>query len=99
MRYENFIRMIGSEMWGNEPRNMRCREEIYKYIDAIEEIVKEGIEKGELRKGNPRIIATKIFGLLSDNLIHKIRDEEKIDFEELKLEYERIALRYVINKG
>ena len=95
-KYENFIRMIGSEMWGKGARNIHCREELYKYIDTIEGIIKEGIEKKELRNGNSRIIATKIFGLLSDNLIHKIRDEKEIDFEELKSEYESIVLRYVI---
>ena len=96
-KYENFIRMVATEMWGNEPRNVHCRKQLYKYIDNIEEIVKEGVKKGEIREGNTKIIATEIFGLLSGSLIHKIRNDESVDFNELKKEYEKLALKYIIS--
>ena len=42
VKYESFITIIASQMWGNEARHVKCRECVFSYIDKIEEIVKEG---------------------------------------------------------
>lgn len=59
MKYENFISILLSQIWGNEPRNKKCREFVFEYIKMIEEMIKEGIEKEELRPGDAGVIATR----------------------------------------
>ena len=48
MKYENIISILLSQIWGTEPRNLMCKEYLFEYIKTIENIVKEGIEKGEI---------------------------------------------------
>ena len=48
IKYENFISMLLSQIWGKEPRNKKCRDSVFEYINTIEDIIQEGIEKNEL---------------------------------------------------
>ena len=59
MKYESFITIIASQMWGNEPRNISCREKVFSYVDKIEEIVQNGMEKGEIKKGDSEAISAR----------------------------------------
>lgn len=60
-KYENFISIILSQIWGQEPRNKKCREYVFEYITMIEDIVKEGIENQELIEGDSSVIASRNF--------------------------------------
>lgn len=62
-KYENFISIILSQIWGQEPRNKKCREYVFEYITMIENIVREGIEKQELVEGDSSVIASRNFRL------------------------------------
>ena len=59
MKYENFISILLSQIWGNETRNKKCRDFVFEYIKMIEEIIKEGIKKEELKPGDSSVIATR----------------------------------------
>lgn len=59
VKYENFISMLLSQIWGAEPRNKMCREYVFEYINMIEEIIKEGIKKGELIEGDTSVMASR----------------------------------------
>ena len=48
IKYENFISMLLSQICGQEPRNKKCRDSVFEYINMIENIIQEGIEKNEL---------------------------------------------------
>jgi len=48
LKYEDFVRVILTEMWGNEPRNIICKNCIEQYIEIVEGVVKEGISKKEI---------------------------------------------------
>lgn len=58
-KYENFISIILSQIWGQEPRNKKCREYVFEYITMIEDIVKEGIKNQELIEGDSSVIASR----------------------------------------
>ena len=60
-KYENFISILLSQIWGQEPRNIRCREYVFEYISVIEDIIKDGIEKKELAKCDSSIEASRNF--------------------------------------
>ena len=59
VKYENFISMLLSQIWGQEPRNKKCREYVFEYINMIEDIIKEGIKKEELIIGDSSAIASR----------------------------------------
>ena len=79
VKYENLITLIISQMWGKEERNLRCRSCVFEYMKIVEEILKEGMAKGEIRKGNPEIIASEIFGLTSSSLAYKLKNQTEIN--------------------
>ena len=66
-KYENFISMLLSQIWGQEPRNIKCRGYVFEYISVIETIVKEGIAKEELISGDPSVIASRNFWIYMFN--------------------------------
>lgn len=60
-KYENFISILLSQIWGQEPRNKKCREYVFEYISMIEDIIKDGIQKQELTEADSSIIASRNF--------------------------------------
>lgn len=60
-KYENFISILLSQIWGQEPRNKKCREYVFEYISMIDDIIKEGIDKQELIDGDSSVIASRNF--------------------------------------
>ena len=89
-KYEDIITIILSQFWGNEARNKKCQEHVYDYIGQIEKIVQQGIEKGEIKKGDTRAIASEIYGLICSTLVYKKREEEQMDVMKLYQEYENL---------
>ena len=59
VKYENFMRIILSEIWGTSPRSNMCREYLFEYIQMIEEIVEEGMKKGEILQADANVIASR----------------------------------------
>ncbi len=60
-KYEDFMTIVLSQIWGHEPRNIMCKEKVIEYIKTIEELVEEGIQKGEIIDGDSEIIASRNF--------------------------------------
>lgn len=58
-KYEDFMTIVLSQIWGNEPRNIMCKNKVIEYIKTIEEILKEGIQKGEIIDGDADIMASR----------------------------------------
>lgn len=92
-KYENLITILLSQFWGNEARNQMCKEQIFTYIEKIEQIVKAGIEKGEIKEGNPQSIASEIYGLICSSLVYKARNKEEIDVTKLYKEFESTVIK------
>ena len=67
------------------------------YIDKIKaivliQIVQEGIEKGEIKEGDTRAIASEIYGLICSTLVYKKREGEDMDVMRLYHEYENTVI-------
>ncbi len=60
-KYEDFMTIVLSQIWGHEPRNIMCKEKVIEYIKTIEDLVEEGIQKGEIIDGDSEIIASRNF--------------------------------------
>ena len=82
-----------SQFWGKEERNKKCKQHIFEYIKKIEDIVREGIEKGEIKAGNPQVIASEIYGLICSSLVYKTRLENEFDIMRLYYEFEETIIK------
>ena len=88
-KYEDLLTIILSQIWGNENRNIFCKEKAIEYIDVIKKVVEEGLEKGDIKKCNAEIFASEIFSLTCATLIYKRKmGIEQIDIAEIYEEYE-----------
>lgn len=93
VKYESFMTIILSEIWGTGSRSKMCRDYVFEYIQMIQEIVEEGMKKGELLEANPNVIASGIFGFVCSSLIYKLRREKNIEVIELYKEIEKSFIR------
>ncbi len=91
-KYENLITILLSQFWGKEARNQKCKQHVYSYISKIEDIVREGIEKGEIKRGSPEAIASEIYGLICSALVYKLRQGDTLDIMKLYHEFEETVL-------
>ena len=98
VKYEDLITILLSQFWGNETRNQMCKKNILSYVNKIEEIVKQGMEKGEIKQGNPKIIESKIYRLICSSLVYKIRSQEEINIMKLYKEFESTVIEGLRNK-
>ena len=89
-KYQNLITIYLSQVWGSDQRNQKCQKYITDYIGKIEEIVKEGIQSGELKDGNSGIIASEIFSFTCAGFMYKIKSGNPIDIKELCLEFDKM---------
>lgn len=94
VKYEDFMTIILSQIWGSDSRSKMCRNYVFQYIQMIEEIVKEGIQKEEIIDGDTNVIASGIFGFTCSNLIYKMRHgNEQIDVATLDREIEKTFIK------
>ena len=97
-KYENLITILLSQFYGKETRNQKCQMHIYEYIEQIEEIVKEGINKGEIKQGDPKAIASEIYGLICSTLVYKLRNQDNFDISKIYKEFERTVIENIRRK-
>ena len=98
-KYENIIPISLSQFWGTKERNKKCQELVYQYIGKIEKIVQEGIEKGEIKKGDTRAIASEIYGLICSTLVYQKRENKDMNIMQLYREYENTVINGLRNKA
>lgn len=98
VKYESLITIILSQMWGKEERNKRSRQYVFEYLNIVEKIVREGIEKGEIIDRNPEVIASEIFSLTSSCLIYKLKTEKNLDIQSMYKEIENIAISGIMKR-
>ena len=82
-KYDEFITILLSQIWGNEPRHHQFRSYIYNYINVLEGFIIEGIANGTFRPCNTRMVAEMIFGTICPLKIYKIEKNEELDNEKI----------------
>lgn len=81
VRYEYFMNVVFSQIWGEEEKNKKCKRYVFEYVKLIEEIVKEGMEKGEIYEANVEAVASGIFGITCSSLIYRLKKNREVDIE------------------
>lgn len=79
VKYENFMTIVLSEIWGNSQRSKTCKKYLDEYLEIVKNIVIKGIELGEIKKYNPDILTSEIFGLACASLLEKKNSDLKIE--------------------
>lgn len=92
LRYEDFITILLSQIWGNEPRNIACKNYVFDYINIIEKIIEDGINNGEIENADQKILASSIFGFTCSSLLYKIKTQKELDVQALYNEYCNVLL-------
>ena len=98
VRYEEFLNVIFSQLWGNEPKNKKCQKAVFKYVNQIEKIVREGIESGEFYDGNVEAIASGIFGVTCSSLIYRMRTNRTVDVQSIYDGFINTVIRAMVKK-
>ena len=93
VKYENFMTMVLSEIWGTSARAKICQKYMFEYIEMVQEIVEQGIKKGEIINSDANVIVSGIFGFVCSSLIYKIRTDKNIEVMELYKEIEKTFIR------
>ena len=89
-KYEDLLSIVFSQMWGTGARHQFCQEKIEEYIKVVEDVIKDGIKKGDIQKCNTNITATTIFSLTSSYMMFKKQINNIIDILQIYKEYEKI---------
>ena len=88
-KYENLLTIVLSQIWGNESRNVFCKEKVIEYVDKIQEIVQEGVDNGDIVNCNAEMLASELFSLTCAVLVYKRKANlEQISVQEMYKEYE-----------
>ncbi len=96
-KYENLLTIVLSQTWGNESRNVFCKQKVIEYIEVIQGIVQEGVDNGDIVNCNAEVLASEIFSLTCSTLIYKRKAGlEKIDIHDLYNEYEKTLFDKII---
>lgn len=93
VKYEDFITILLTQLWGKEERNQICKGHVFGYIETLENIIKEGIDNGEIKKGDPKAIASEIYGLIPSTLVYRQKQNKEINILELYHEFENTLVK------
>ena len=66
-----------------------CQQHVFEYIGKIEKIVAEGMKKGEIKQGDPKVIASEIYALIASTLVYKMKNGNEIDIIKTYKEFEK----------
>ena len=83
VKYENFINVVFSQIWGEEEKNKKCKQAVFEFIKIIEEIVQEGINNGEFYESDVEATASAIFGITCSSLLYRLKKSRTVDIEKV----------------
>lgn len=100
VKYEDFLNVVLSQIWGEEDKNKKCKKAVFTYIKIIEKIVQEGIDNGEFYDGDVEAIAAGIFGVTCSSLIYRLKKNRQVDVKTIYDGFESYITRAIcVNKN
>ncbi|HBJ1648024.1 TPA: TetR/AcrR family transcriptional regulator [Clostridium botulinum] len=80
--HNSFFRVVMSQLWGDEERQVILREKVKGHIKEIEKYIQMGIEDGCIRKGDSEVMAYEFFGTLCSSAIYELINIENVSLED-----------------
>ncbi len=90
-KFDDFMIIIFSQLWGGSNRNEFVRENINSYIDKIAEVISD--DNKLLNIADAKIVANLMFGQLSSILMYELDYGKEFDVEELSDKYLNVLLK------
>lgn len=80
-RQKDLFKVIMSQIWGQESRQLELRAIIQSYMKNISKFFKEAIDKKVIENNNPDFLAYTFFGSLTSAAIYELihQDDEEVD--------------------
>ena len=77
--YDNkdFFKVIMSQLWGEEARQLELRETIHNHIEYLENFIQPAMDGDFIKKGDASFIAYTIFGTLCSAAIYELLHTDK----------------------
>ncbi|AGK95163.1 transcriptional regulator [Clostridium pasteurianum BC1] len=72
----DFFRVIASQLWGKELRQLELRDIMRRYVIHIEEFVKAAMEVGSIKEGNSLFLAYAFLGTLCSVSLYEVVNAE-----------------------
>lgn len=83
--YKNrdFFKVIISQLWGTELRQLELRDIVQNYIMLIEKYLSEAMENGIIKNGSTSLKAYTFFGALCSTIVYELINEDTINLDEI----------------
>ncbi|OOM11080.1 TetR/AcrR family transcriptional regulator [Clostridium saccharobutylicum] len=81
--YNDFFKVVMSQLWGNEQRQEYLRLKIRKYINEIQTNIQVAMDEGKIESSNSELMAYEFFGALCSAAIYKSIHTEKINLDDI----------------
>lgn len=91
-QYRDFCIIMLRESWGEEGRQREFRRMLVHFVSAIRDVVKAGVDAGELTCENPEAVAWSIHGAVSMTALHHLFLDPDYDLPVLASHIERVVL-------
>jgi AcrR family transcriptional regulator len=83
VKYEDFLNVVLSQIWGEEEKNQKCKHAVFEYIKILEDIIQEGIDNGEFYESDVEATASAIFGVTCSSLLYRLKKNREVDVERI----------------
>lgn len=83
--YQNkdFFKVVMSQLWGQEIRQLELRKIIAKHISVIEQYLIHAMEDGLIKKGDSSFMAYTVFGIICSAAIYELINVDKNNIDEV----------------
>ncbi|GAA0726999.1 TetR/AcrR family transcriptional regulator [Clostridium malenominatum] len=79
----DFFKVVMSQLWGQELRQLQLRDSIHEYIKDIEEYLEEAMKDGFIKSGEKSFMAYTIFGMLCSTAVYELINSDKNNVDEV----------------
>lgn len=98
VKYEDLINIIFSQLWGQDSKNIKCKNEIFQYINIVSKIVEDGINNNEFYECDIEALASGIVGVTCSSLLYRLKTKKDVQIEEIYNEFTSTIIRGIVKK-
>jgi TetR/AcrR family transcriptional regulator len=98
---KEFFKVIMSQLWGQEGRQLELREAVNKYIIYIEKYLQDAINEGTIKDGDTYSMAYTLFGTICSAAVYELINEDKQHANKDKKKYGNMIdniINYVLSE-
>lgn len=92
-RNKDFFKVLMSQLWGQEIRQVELRNKLGGYIGEIREFLQQAMDAGIIRKGNAAFMSYAFFGTLCSAAVYEVINIDNINLDEVVDELIEYSLR------